>query len=363
MNHIMSQLNEREKRVIDTLLQEWSRNSAQKGPVSLSQCTLSAFSADGSNRKFFRLYLPDGASLVVIVPEKQAPADLKEAYAAWRIGNHLALCDVPVPALYGYDQSSGILLSEDLGSTLLHSVAQSIHSDDPVAKEHVRLLYQKAVECLVNMQLAGTKGFAGEWCWDTSVYSRELMLNRESGYFLKAFWQDYLGKRIPEGISNEFEMLANYVGSLSNEYFLFRDFQSRNIMVQNEKIRCIDYQGGRFGPLAYDLASLLIDPYVQLPKDLQAELYNHYLHVLSEKHYVADDFRKQYSALYLQRNLQILGAFSFLTIHRRKPFFKNFILPSLISMDEMLRQQDYFPFPVLRTMVEEGLEYVTADRQ
>ena len=117
------------------------------------------------------------------------------------------------------------------------------------------------------MQVRGAVSFDPKWCWDTPQYDRMLMLERESGYFLQAFWQDLLGMEEPPGLQEEFFELADRAARIPAGYFLHRDFQSRNIMIHGGEACIIDFQGGRLGPLAYDLASLLIDPYVALPDD------------------------------------------------------------------------------------------------
>jgi hypothetical protein len=198
------------------------------------------------------------------------------------------------------------------------------------------------------MQCKAREGFEVRWCWDSPVYDRDIMLERESGYFLRAFWQGLLQQEVPAGLQEEFERLADTAVSAPNDYFLHRDFQSRNVMIQDGRVRIIDYQGGRLGPLGYDLASLLLDPYAQLPVWFQEELYWYYLSRLGEiTVFEAELFHQTYRALALQRNLQIIGAFSFLSEVRGKSFFTRFIGPSLASLLRQLQQKDQLHLPVL----------------
>jgi aminoglycoside/choline kinase family phosphotransferase len=206
------------------------------------------------------------------------------------------------------------------------------------------------------MQCRGAEGFDPSWCWDTVQYDYQLMIEKESGYFLRAFWQGLLGHEVVDGVREELQDIARLAGEAPAGFFLHRDFQSRNIMIKEGAVRFIDFQAGRLGPLGYDLASLLIDPYSRLPLLLQEELLTHYL-IAIQGHAAIEEaaFRKQFSLLALQRNMQIVGAFSFLSQVRQKVFFLDFIQPSLVSLKNRLEEPLFKDYPLLRTMVNRGL--------
>ena len=168
---------------------------------------------------------------------------------------------------------------------------------------------------------------------------------------MQTFCRDLLGiKHFPDGLTDEFKLLASRAARQPAVYFLHRDFQSRNLMVSHEKIRVIDFQGGRLGPLGYDLASLLIDPYAGLPEGLQHELLEHYLEQLCT--YGLDElaFKKGYPNLALQRNLQVLGAYAFLGFQKQKSFFRQYILPATFSLQQRLAQPEARDYPHLRQL-------------
>jgi aminoglycoside/choline kinase family phosphotransferase len=123
-------------------------------------------------------------------------------------------------------------------------------------------------------------------------------------------------------------------------------------MISDGKIRIIDFQGARLGPLGYDLASLLIDPYAGLPEQVQHELIEHYLEHLCK--YGLDDraFMRGYPYLALQRNLQILGAYSFLGFQKNKKFFRQFIRPATFSLQQRLTQPEAKDYPLLRKLTD-----------
>lgn len=335
----------RKMMVIQTLLQESGRLS---GGDDLSITTLSG---DGSSRKFWRIVQGGRRIGLVVVPPVADEVNLAEARAARAIGLHLFKQGVRVPEQYGWDEESGTLLFEDFGDTKLHDyvlVQQKLESFIPA----IRTVYVKIVRELAAMQVKAAKGFDTDWCWDTPSYDQSIMLERESGYFLKAFWQDCLGEKKPLGLQEEFVSIAERAAKIPADFFLHRDFQSRNIMLHDGDPCFIDFQGGRSGPLAYDLASLLIDPYVELPAEFQEELRGEYLDAL-EQLIVVDRklFTEEYLLLALQRNLQIVGAFSFLSRRAQKPFFKQFLKPAIYSLSTLLSEEYFSTLPVLRKTV------------
>ncbi|MDH3330163.1 MAG: phosphotransferase, partial [Desulfobulbaceae bacterium] len=247
---------------------DWPQDKIQPTPLT----------PDGSLRRFCRLEHEDGRTAVAVAPPADDPVGLHEARSGWHIGRHLFASGAPVPELYGFEEQSGLLVCEDLGDQRLHDLIQ----EKGVDSEQVIQLYRQTVSELARMQVRGYQGFKRAWCWDTPKYDRDLMLKRESGYFLRALCRDFLQLEIDdEKIAQEFHKLADKASQAKATFFLHRDFQSRNIMIQQDQVRFIDYQAGRLGPLAYDLASLLIDPYAALPAPIQEELLEHYLDTLT----------------------------------------------------------------------------------
>ncbi|HIJ79427.1 MAG: phosphotransferase [Desulfobulbaceae bacterium] len=325
-----------------------SRLLAANGKLSAEVCSLAQKAGDGSDRLFFRCTTQD-ASYLAVLPNPENPRAYAEAGAADAIGRHLHSCGVPVPVIHGYDPKSGLIIFEDLGDVLLHKVVQEHGAESDLAMGY----YQQALAALVKLQVAGRKGFDSAWCWDTPRYDRQLMLSRESGYFKEALCVDYLGMEdLPVGLDREFLLLAGRASEEPDDFVLHRDFQSRNIMVHEKKARLIDFQGARFGPLGYDPASLLIDPYVSLGGEQQEQLFAYYMSELAKQ--ISFDqarFIEGYFYLALQRNLQILGAFSFLCKSRGKEFFRQFIQPAALVLNEHLRKPQGRDFPNLRNVV------------
>jgi aminoglycoside/choline kinase family phosphotransferase len=324
-----------------------------KGNVASGVSSVERMTGDGSDRLFFRCSTDD-ASYLVVLPNFDNPKAHAEAEAAYNIGRHLHNCGVPIPVIHGYDQESGLIILEDLGDVLLHKVVLAQGS----GSKEVMGCYRQAITALVNLQVVGREGFDPAWCWDTPKYDQELMLSRESGYFKDALCVDFLGiKDIAGALSQEFILLAKRASEEPADFVLHRDFQSRNIMLHKKKARVIDFQGARLGPLGYDLASLLIDPYVSFGWAQQEELFGFYLQELGKMISVDHArFREGYFYLALQRNLQILGAFSFLFKKCGKDFFHQFIQPAALVLNEHLLKPQGREFPLLRNVVTDVLD-------
>ena len=324
--------------------------------------TITTLTGDGSSRKFWRITENGKKLCLAVAPPSITTQDLAEAKSARTIGLHLLEKDVRVPKQYGWNEEHGVLLFEDLGDTKLHDFVIKKKTNDNWT-EDVRSCYSDVVESLAVMQVNGAREFEQSWCWDTPQYDKELMLERESSYFLQAFWVDYLGNEKPDGLQKEFVALADKAEQIPSEYFLHRDFQSRNIMLCHQEPYFIDFQGGRLGPLAYDLASLLIDPYTALPLEFQDDLLEIYMNKLETVIDVdRDGFIEQYHLLALQRNLQIVGAFAFLTKQRKKVFFEQFLYPAVYSLNTLLTNELSLELQVLRKMVASALESLEATK-
>ena len=300
---------------------------------------------DGSERRFFRLL---GSPTLVLLYHPNPPGgQVNENDSYFRLGRHLRVKGVPVPEIHAYHREEGWMLLEDLGDISLMEALKR-----QTGEAHRRFWYHQALEVLIHQQLSGVEGFDPSWCFDTPVVDRPFLQERECGYFVGAFLQGYLGlKNNLAEFAPDFESLL--AGALPGgpHYFLHRDFQSRNLFLKDGRLRVIDFQGGRLGPLGYDLAALLIDPYVNLGEAWQREFLEYYLERLKEHLPVdAGAFREQYYHLALCRNLQILGAFGFLTKQRGKPWFETYIPTALQGLRRRLAQRPG-QFPALERVV------------
>jgi hypothetical protein len=253
-----------------------------------------------------------------------------------------------VPEIYHHDREKGWFLMEDLGDCHLQTDVLRIKGDERQLIE----TYQRVIDCLAIIQVEGREGFDPARTHN-APYDQGFMLAWESGYFHFSFLVGYLGLAIPaEELKDEFDDLARQAAQAPGGYFLYRDFQSRNILVQDGGIGFLDFQGGRLGPLQYDLASLLLDPYVELDEGVQEELLTYYLgRIRALVTLDPQGFREQYPLVALHRAMQILGAFAFLTKARGLKFFQSYISPALRSLRVLLADKRFDPYKRLKKAV------------
>jgi len=227
-------------------------------------------------------------------------------------------------------------------------------------KENRRQLietYHRVIDILIRIQVEEGKGFDLARTHNVP-YDQGFMLAWESGYFHFAFLVDYLGLDIPdEGLKEELEDLALRASKAPGDYFLYRDFQSRNIMVRDNDLGFIDFQGGRLGPLQYDVASLLFDPYVELDEGVQDELLAYYLgHIEERTPLDPREFRTLYPFVAIHRAMQVLGAFAFLTKAKGLGFFQSYIPPALRNLRILLGDGCFDPYKKLKRVVFEEIK-------
>jgi len=288
---------------------------------------------DGSRRIFYRLSNDQGSFIIMDNPPVEKKVE-KENISYLKIGKHLYSKGIPVACFYRYDLDHGWFIMEDLGQENLQAIA--IGSSDCTG------IYKRVIELLIKMQFEGAEGFNPEWCYQTGRYDRSVMERFESGYFLIYFLKGLLGLRHDlSGLQRSFEHLAQRASLADSSFFLHRDFQSKNLIIKGDKIGVVDWQGGRLGPLQYDLASLLIDPYVELKSNDRRVLYDYYLKLLEKRlPGISGSFTRHYPYLAIQRNLQILGAFSYLSKIQGKNRFLAYVSPALKSLKGLLEERD-----------------------
>ena len=288
---------------------------------------------DGSTRTFWRMTSRRPPMSYIAMENAPATEFLRRENLAYlKIGEHLFQKGLPVPEIFRYDLVNGWFIMEDLGDESLQACASQNTDKVPV--------YKKVVEILFRFQIEGSRGFDTSWTCQTERYDRLVMRRYEADYFRDAFLSNYLGlEKDWSDLEGPFDYLAETASKADCHFFLHRDFQSRNIMVSQEKIGIIDWQGGRLGPLAYDLASLLIDPYTALSPAQRGQIFDHYLRLLGDHEPAwVSPFETYFPYLAIQRNLQILGAFAFLTHVKGKTFFEHYIPPALKSLHALLEK-------------------------
>lgn len=297
---------------------------------------IDALPRSGSYREYYRLR-NDHLSAIGVYN-----ADKKENEAFLGFTKHFLSKQLPVPAVYRENLDSNIYLLEDLGDMTLFSYLNEIREDGEFPHEAV-LMYKRIIEELPRFQIYGHQGMDYSIGYPRASFDKQSMmwdLNYFKYYFLKlakvAFDEQEL--------ENDFQDFADWLLEEDHEYFLYRDFQSSNVMIVDDpsgkpagKPYFIDYQGGRKGALQYDLASLLFDAKANIPPDIKHMLLEYYIdQVSAQKNINEDKFRKYYYGFAYIRLMQAMGAFGFRGFYEKKPSFLKSIPFALKNLDYLL---------------------------
>jgi aminoglycoside/choline kinase family phosphotransferase/dTDP-glucose pyrophosphorylase len=314
---------------------------------------------DGSDRQWYRLTAGSRHLIMVDHGICNTPGIQQEVDAYVDIGRHLHAQKAAVPQIYLWDRFAGLVFTEDLGDQHLQQVVHNQSADKRLNQ------YKQVIDAWLHMALAGSQNFDPGWTYQSARYDRVTILEKECRYFVEAFLQGYLGWSITyDALAAEFEGLADAAVRGGTNGLMHRDLQSRNIMVKGDRIFFIDFQGARPGPLQYDLASLLIDPYVALAPDLQTQLLAYCAHTLEQRYGVdAHGFLQGYAHCALTRNLQILGAFAFLSRVKKKSHFESHIPLAIQTLKRHLFAPETMELPKLARVVADAADAITPTLQ
>jgi NDP-sugar pyrophosphorylase family protein len=304
---------------------------------------------DGSDRKWYRINRGN-QSLVMADHGIRHDDSICEADAFVAIGRHLHNRGIPVPKIYSNDTFSGHVFMEDLGDMNLQTLVNNTENQNDVVR-----CYKLLIRHIGKLFMDGGKDFDPAWTYQSAYYSKELIIEKECRYFIDAFLKGYLkmGVRFRD-FEDEFNALADKALMFSIIGFMHRDLQSRNIMVKNNRFYFIDFQGGRLGPIQYDLASLLIDPYVNLSRSVREILLDYAVKTLSPDIGIdPDKFLSCYQYCTVTRNLQILGAFGFLSRIKKKTYFEKYIPNAIKLLKYHLSFFETAEFPNLTSIARE----------
>jgi aminoglycoside/choline kinase family phosphotransferase len=268
----------------------------------------------GSGRKIIRLSSGDDTAIGVLYGVREENA----AFLAF--SRHFRRHGLPVPEIYAEDLDRGAYLEQDLGDTTLFDFLSQNRSGDSIAPPVVDF-YRKVVAELPRFQIEAGRDLDYSVCYPRGSFDRQ-SINWDLNYFKYYFLRLAAISFNEQALEDDFERLTNLLLEAPGDYFLYRDFQSRNVMLHHEQPFFVDYQGGRKGALQYDIASLLFDAKADLPSELRQQLLDAYLEALAV-HIRLDReaFLRYYYAFVYVRIMQALGAYGFRGFYERKPHF------------------------------------------
>ncbi|MFI5105655.1 MAG: phosphotransferase, partial [Terriglobales bacterium] len=307
----------------------------------------------GSGRNIIRLASGDVSAVGILY-------DVREENIAFiEFSRHFRRLGLPVPEIYAEDLSQGAYLEEDLGDTTLFEFLSKNRAGDIVAPAAVEA-YRKVLSVLPRFQIEAGRELNYQVCYPRGSFDAQSIawdLNYFKYHFLKL-------AGIPfneQALEDDFAHLTELLLSARGDYFLYRDFQSRNVMLREGKPFFLDYQGGRKGALQYDVASLLYDAKADLPPALRQQLLDHYLNTVAG--FITIDreaFMRPYYGYVYVRIMQALGAYGFRGFFERKSHFLQSVPYALKNLRWLL---DHVELPVALPALMAAFESIVASEQ
>jgi N-acetylmuramate 1-kinase len=291
---------------------------------------------DASDRKYFRIILSDASSHVIAL--HAGPITFATLPFA-NVADLLQQIPLPVPAILDHSDELGILALQDLGDVTLQA-----HLGAATAAEHAAL-YRQAVGLIELLQRRGAELASDRYLPYGIAFDVE-KLTWELEFFIRNFVEGYRGIGLD---ASERQALAeewtSIVDELSTEprVLCHRDYHSRNLMLHESSLYIIDFQDARMGPDTYDLVSLLRDSYVDITNRDLDDLIAYFLALTGRTHEAdAEEFRRRFDVMALQRNLKALGTFGYQTITRRNPVYIQYMPRTLHYARSNLERYERF---------------------
>jgi len=315
---------------------------------------LSPLAAHGSNREYFRL---TSANRTVIGAKNH---DRLENEAFVSFSKHFHSKGLAVPEIYAENLDRGIYLEQDLGDETLFDRLLSLRVGKKDFPKELLKTYERVVERLPHFQVKGGAGLDYTKSYPHHSFDRQSMmwdLNYFKYYFLKLAHIQFNEQKLEE----DFRAFTDFLLQADGSHFLYRDFQSRNIMLKDDKVWFIDYQGGRKGALQYDIASLLFDAKADLPFEVREHLLDHYLKAVEKLIPIDKElFTKHYYAFVFIRIMQAMGAYGYRGFYERKTHFLQSIPYAIRNLEYLVRKIDIpIEIPVMMSVFKQLIQSST----
>ncbi|MBP9706911.1 MAG: phosphotransferase [Oligoflexales bacterium] len=315
-----------------------------KKSLQLSNLKIDWLAGDGSDRSYYRIKTDDKRTFVLMQLQGNDAERLLEGQYDWiELGQLLRQHKVPAPRLIASLPAFGALIIEDYGDETLEIAAKNRLKDGDA--EGLLTLYHDAIK-LIEAFLKIPKN-VGE-IWTTRAFDVE-RYNWELNFFIKKFVQPLAPHLIDEKelviLNNESQALAEYLAGFSN-YFVHRDYHSRNLMHIGSNLASIDFQDARLGSPAYDLVSLCFDSYVPLNQELRHDLLEYAIETFrfSLNNKICDEIKSSWPQVLLQRQLKAIGSFAFLTLEKKRGNYLQYVTPALNCLDSEIIFDKRWPF-------------------
>lgn len=311
-----------------------------------SVLTIDELPSSGSNRRYFRLVGDDGKPLIGV-----QGTSVEENIAFVEIARHFKSKGLNVPEVYAVSDNNEFYLQEDLGDDILFKATENGRTCGRFSEEEMRLL-KRTMEMLPDIQFKGAEGLDFSVCYPQPEFDERMIsfdLNYFKYCFLKATGLDFSEIRLED----DFQRMSSILMRAQSSTFLYRDFQSRNIMIVGGEPYFIDFQGGRRGPIYYDVASFVWQAKANYSEEIREELVKTYLSSL-RKYMPVDEtyFRQQLRHFVLFRTLQVLGAYGFRGYFEKKPHFLQSVPYAIYNLRKLL-EEPFIEYPYLDQLLSQ----------
>lgn len=312
---------------VEALFNKWS-NSEASSIVPLPE--------SGSYRRYFRITSAKGGILGV------HNNDHRENQAFIYLNQQLLKTGCRVPLVLAEDLENYVYLEQDLGDTTLFEYLATIRNH-PDNEEMILKVYRRVIDAMPGLQVHSTHGLDYTICYPRAEFDVQSMM-WDMNYFKYCLLKPLKIGFFEQDLEDDFLKIVQWLIEAERESFMFRDFQSRNIMIHNSDLFFIDFQGGRKGPLQYDLASLLFEAKTHLSEDIRQQLLNYYLDTFSKSFswFSPEKFLRYYYGFVYLRLMQAMGAYGFRGYIERKPLFLQ-SLPYAVKTLSWLRDNNPIP--------------------
>ncbi len=307
-------------------------------------CSVDELPSSGSNRRYFRLRAEGAPSIIGVLG-----TSVDENRAFIYMARHFATRGLPVPTILAVSDDDMCYLQTDLGDRMLFKEIEKGRATRLFSAQERELL-DKTVRLLPKIQFAGAQGMDFGMCFPAVAFDqRSIMwdLNYFKYCFLKATGLEF----DEDKLEDDFRALTSVLMQTDTDTFMYRDFQSRNVMIRDGQPWLIDFQGGRRGPFYYDVASFLWQAKANIPDSLRQELLDSYLEALQEYYPInKEEFSSRLRHFVLFRTLQVLGAYGFRGYFEKKPHFMQSVPFAIANLRELLNHS-YSEYPYLDSML------------
>lgn len=324
--------------ILKTLYKELTGQAPEK---------IEALTGSGSNRQYFRLKGPQTYIGV-------CGTSLPENRAFLYMGRHFKSKGLPVPHIFIQSEDETCYLQEDLGDESLFKAIEQGRTTGSFSQQEIQLLAD-TIRLLPRIQFEGAEDMDFSYCHPLSDFNRRSILwdlNYFKYCFLKATGLEFNENEL----ENDFEKMADVLLGCEATTFMYRDFQSRNVIIKDGAPYLIDFQGGRKGPIYYDVASFLWQAKANLPEELRMKLVDEYLEALQPyRKMTRESFLHNLRQFVFFRTLQVLGAYGFRGYFEKKKHFIESV-PFAIANLRHLLNHNFEEYPYLCKMLRELTE-------